>query len=278
MTPRDLIRGAAESFRLAGIPDPEYDSALLLSSLCGRPPLALRLDAETEMNPETAGRFRALCARRLRREPLQYILGETSFCGFVFRVDPRVLIPRPETELLCEWAREFIPAGRPVRVLDLCTGSGCLAVSLKLLCPDAVVTAADLSGDALDVAMLNAARLRADVCFRRGDLFGAVPDEVFDLIVSNPPYIPSADCGALQPEVMREPSSALDGGTDGLDFYRRICREAPARLSPGGTLLMELGDGEADRVAAVLRESGFPSVEIRNDYQSLPRMIRGTLS
>ena len=149
MTPRDLIRGASESFRLAGIPDPEYDSALLLSSLCGRPPLALRLDAETETDPKTAGHFQALCTRRLRREPLQYILGETSFCGFVFRVDPRVLIPRPETELLCEWSREFIPAGRPVRVLDLCTGSGCLAVSLKLFCPDAVVTAADLSGDAL---------------------------------------------------------------------------------------------------------------------------------
>lgn len=278
MKPRELIRGAAESFRQAGIPDPEYDSALLLSHLCGRPPLVLRLDAETEMDSEMIDRFQALCTRRIRREPLQYILGETSFCGFRFHVDPRVLIPRPETELLCEWAQEYIPAGCPVRVLDLCTGSGCLGVSLKLLHPDAVITASDLSPDALDVAMLNAVLLRADVRFLKGDLFTAVAEDVFDLIVSNPPYIPSAECETLQPEVMREPSAALDGGADGLDYYRLICREAPKHLSPGGTLMMELGDGEADRVASFLRESGFPSVEIRNDYQSLPRMIRGTLS
>ena len=278
MTPRDLIRGAADSFRRAGIPDPEYDSAMLLSHLCGRPQLALRMDSESEMDPETADRFHALCERRIIREPLQYILGETSFCGFLFHVDSRVLIPRPETELLCEWAREFIPAGIPVRMLDLCTGSGCLGVALKRLCPGAVVTATDLSVDALEVAALNASLLHADVRFRQGDLFAAVADEVFDLIVSNPPYIPSADCAVLQPEVMREPSAALDGGPDGLDFYRRVCREAPEHLSSGGTLLMELGDGEADRVASFLRESGFASVEIRNDYQSLPRMIRGTLS
>ena len=278
MNPRDLIRSASESFRRAGIPDPEYDSSMLLSVLTGQAPLLLRMDTDTCLDQDMLARFQALCNRRLLREPLQYILGETSFCGFTFHVDSRVLIPRPETELLCEWALELVPAGRPVRVLDLCTGSGCLGVSLKLLRPGAVVTASDLSPDALDVAGLNAARLHADVRFLQGDLFGAVADEVFDLIVSNPPYIPSSDCRTLQPEVMREPSSALDGGADGLDFYRRICREAPSHLAAGGALLMELGDGEADRVASVLRESGFRSVEIRNDYQSLPRMIGGTLT
>ena len=278
MTPRDLIRSAADTFRLAGIPDPEYDSALLLSHICGLPPRSLRLNADADIDPEMTKRFHALCRRRISREPLQYILGETYFCGFRFQVDPRVLIPRPETELLCEWAQEFIPAGCSVRILDLCTGSGCLGVSLKLLCPDAIVTASDFSPEALEVATQNAARLEADVRFLKGDLFAAVADEVFDLIVSNPPYIPSAVCKLLQPEVMQEPSAALDGGTDGLDFYRRICHEAPSHLVAGGILLMELGDGEADRVASVLREFGFSSIEIRNDYQSLPRMICGTLS
>ena len=278
MTPRELIRDTAESFRRAGVPDPEYDSALLLSSLTGLPPLSLRLDTDTLLDDVTLEGFQSLCLRRVQREPLQYILRETVFCGYAFRVDPRVLIPRPETELLCEWALEKLSERKQSKVLDLCCGSGCIGVTLKLRSPFASVLASDLSGDALDVAKLNAARLSADVSFVRSDLFAEFPKETFDLIVSNPPYIPSSECRRLQPEVMAEPQTALDGGEDGLSFYRRICREAPLRLCHGGFLLMELGDGESATVSALMRESGFTSIEVRNDYHSLPRMIGGAIT
>lgn len=277
MTPRDLIRSAAEQFRTAGVPDPEYDSALLLSHLCGRPPLMLRLDMDTQLNEETIARFKSLCSRRLKREPLQYILSESSFCGFPFFVDSRVLIPRPETELLCEWALELIPADRKSDILDLCCGSGCIGISLKLSRPAASVCLSDISKDALDVAALNATRLNADVFFCRSDLFNDLPADRLDVIVSNPPYIPSPDCASLQAEVMQEPLSALDGGDDGLCFYRRICSEAPHHLKPGGFLLMELGDNQADRVRSLMEASGFVSVTVRKDYQSLERMICGMI-
>ena len=278
MNPRDLIRDTAEDFRRAGIPDPEYDSALLLSHLCGRPPLSLRLDTGTALDEDTVKRFRELCRRRIRREPLQYILEEAPFCGFLFYVDSRVLISRPETELLCEWAIEILSRVRQPRVLDLCCGSGCLAVSLKRRFPSASVWASDISGSALDVAKMNASRLDADVCFVQSDLFSSVPEVRFDLIVCNPPYIPASECSSLQPEVMREPVIALDGGEDGMAFYRRICRESPHFLTAGGSLLLELGDGESGDVSVLMRESGFSSVEIRNDYQQLPRMIGGIIT
>ena len=275
MNPRELLRNASESFRGAGVPDPEYDSALLLSHITGRPPLQLRIDTETELEDEVLERFQLLCQRRLRREPLQYILGESFFCGFAFHVDSRVLIPRPETELLCEWALESLSCIEHPRVLDLCCGSGCIGISLKLMMPSAHVWCSDISGDALKIAGENAIRLRADIDFVQSDLFSEFPGELFDMIVSNPPYIPSSDCFLLQPEVKMEPHDALDGGTDGLSFYRRICREAPLYLKHGGILRMELGDGESDSVASLMRTSGFSSIEIRNDYQSLPRMISG---
>lgn len=278
MNPRDLIRDAAEDFRRAGVPDPEYDSAILLSHLCGRPPLSLRLDTDTELDEDTVHLFRKLCGRRIKREPLQYILEEAPFCGFLFYVDPRVLIPRPETELLYEWAVESLSQVLQPCVLDLCCGSGCLAISLKRRFPSASVWASDISGGALDVARQNASRLDADICFVQSDLFSSLPDVRFNLIVCNPPYIPASECHSLQPEVMREPMIALDGGDDGMAFYRRICRESPHFLTAGGSLFMELGDGESDDVSVLMRESGFSSVEIRNDYQLLPRMIRGIIT
>ena len=277
MNPRELIRATEASFRFAGIPDPEYDSSVLLSHLTGRSPLSLRLDEDTVLDADTLARFDSLRERRLQREPLQYILEEAPFCGRLFYVDPRVLIPRPETELLFEWALEILAGKTCPKILDLCCGSGCLGISLKLSIPSATVLASDLSGDALDVARLNASRLNADIGFVQGDLFAAVTDHDFDLIVSNPPYISTDECRALQPEITHEPHCALDGGTDGLAFYRRICRDAPCHLVPGGSLLMELGDGESAQVSSLVKEAGFTAVEIRNDYQSLPRMICGRI-
>ena len=275
MNPRSLILEMTRRFRAAGIPDPEFDSAALLASLCGRNPLSLRLDMETEIDQETEGRYRSLCARRIRREPLQYITGESRFCGYSFAVTPSVLIPRPETELLCEWAVEKIPVDASPRILDLCCGSGCIGITLKLRIPSSAVYMSDLSSAAADVARRNAERLSADVSVGTGDLFENIRDRNFDLIISNPPYIPENECSLLQEEVKKEPLTALDGGNDGLDFYRRICREAPDYLRRGGILMFELGDGQHSAVGKRREESGFQSVEIRNDFRQISRMISG---
>ena len=275
MNPRSLILEMTRRFRAAGIPDPEFDSAALLASLCGRNPLSLRLDMETEIDQETEGRYRSLCARRIRREPLQYITGESRFCGYSFAVTPSVLIPRPETELLCEWAVEKIPVDASPRILDLCCGSGCIGITLKLRIPSSAVYMSDLSSAAADVARKNAERLSADVSVGTGDLFENIRDRNFDLIISNPPYIPENECSLLQEEVKKEPLTALDGGNDGLDFYRRICREAPDYLRRGGILMFELGDGQHSAVGKMMEESGFQSVEIRKDFRQISRMISG---
>ena len=275
MNPRSLILEMTRRFRAAGIPDPEFDSAALLASLCGRNPLSLRLDMETEIDQETEGRYRSLCARRIRREPLQYITGESRFCGYSFAVTPSVLIPRPETELLCEWAVEKIPVDASPRILDLCCGSGCIGITLKLRIPSSAVYMSDLSAAAADIARRNAERLSADVSVGTGDLFENIRDRNFDLIISNPPYIPENECSLLQEEVKKEPLTALDGGNDGLDFYRRICREAPDYLRRGGILMFELGDGQHSAVGKMMEESGFQSVEIRKDFRQISRMISG---
>ena len=273
MTPRALLRKTAERFRKAEIPDPETDGALLLSFLTGRAPLSLRLDTDTELSPDILEAFEAMAVRRLSREPLQYITGETVFCGRMFRVDHRVLIPRPETEQLCAWALEALPSSGPCEILDLCCGSGCIGLTLAAERSSFRVTLTDLSADALEVTALNATRLGLQVSLRQCDLTEGLSGCSFDCVVSNPPYIPSAACGLLQPEVLREPVSALDGGTDGLDFYRRIVTEVPKILRPGGLLLMELGYGEADQVAGLLVSAGFSRTEIRKDFGGIPRMI-----
>ena len=275
MTPRDLIRQAARRFRSADIPDPDTDSALLLASLTGGSPLALRLDEDTALDPSLVSRFEQLVRRRLTRYPLQYVLGEAPFCGRLFAVDPRVLIPRPETELLCSWALEVLEGVERPRVLDLCCGSGCLGLSVKAARPDAAVVLSDLSADALAVAAENSARLALEAVLHQGDLLEGFPPSSFDLILCNPPYIPSADCEALQPEVRFEPRMALDGGADGLDFYRRLSASAAAVLVPGGMLLMELGIHESDPVSALLAASGFHDVQLRKDLAGLDRMILG---
>lgn len=272
MTPRALLLQTAERFRAAGIPDPMTDAAALLSHLTGKEPLALRLDTDTEADDALLKRYEALCRERLRRVPLQYLTGETVFLGQVFHTDARALIPRPETELLAELALARLAGTVRPRVLDLCCGTGCIGLSIALSRPDAEVTLADLSADALSLARENADRLSAQAAFRQGDLFAAVGEERFELIVSNPPYIPDADCEKLQAEVLREPRMALAGGADGLDFYRRIIAGAPEHLTPDGCLLLELGDGEAEGVAAMLKDAGWRDVAIHRDYADLPRM------
>ncbi len=263
MNPRMLIKEAAGRLQAAGIPDPAVDAGLLLSHLTGKPALSLRLDMDTVLDDATLAAYEQLIARRLTREPLQYILGGQPFLGRMFQVDARVLIPRPETELLAEKAITALretPA--PATVLDLCCGSGCLGISLALEVPGSRVHAADLSPDALAVTQQNADNLQAALTLHQGDLWQAVEGLTFDVIVSNPPYIPSLDCRELQPEVLQEPLMALDGGQDGLNFYRRIAHRTLDFLRPGGMLLLEVGMGEAQAVAQLLQQAGLRQVTI----------------
>lgn len=268
----EACRAAAAQLRAAGVPDPAWDSGQLMSRVTGLAPLMARL-SERELTAEEAAAFDTLVQRRLQREPLQYILGTQDFCGRSFEVDGRVLIPRPETELLAERAvRALQDFGSGAHALDLCCGSGCLGITLALEVPSAQVDMADLSEDALAVTRKNAERLGAQVSLHQGDLWDAVRARQYQLIVSNPPYIPDADCLALQAEVMREPPMALKGGMDGLDFYRRIAAGLRKHLLPGGVLLLEVGFDQAERVAELLRAAGCETA-CHEDYQHILRMV-----
>ncbi len=278
MTPRELLRLMAAELRDAGVPDAEVDASLLLSHITGQNPMNLRLDSWSQVSLADEKKLRALCEKRKTRTPLQYLTGVQSFLGRDFYVDERVLIPRPETELLAERAIASLRMHPSPAALDMCCGSGCLAVSMALGVPKADVHAADLSEGALAVTKLNAELLHAKVTLHQGDLFGSIPKGMwFDVIVSNPPYIPAADCLELQEEVRREPLMALDGGTDGYNFYRRIAAEAPRFLKDGGVLLLEVGFDQAQDVMALCREAGFREVMAHEDYQHIDRMVEARL-
>ncbi len=260
----------AAEYRLREVPDPRLDAEWLLSEVLGVSRLEMLLNKRRELTEAEAAAYEALLVRREGREPLQYILGSQSFMGFSLKTDSRALIPRNDTEALCEEALKYVRPGG--RVLDLCTGSGALAAAIKKLRPGAEVWAADISEAALSLAKENAERLGAEVKFVRGDLFSPVTGEKFHVIVSNPPYIPESLRGRLQAEVEREPALALFAGDDGLDFYRRIVQEAPAHLLPGGRLCLEIGDGQGDAVKALLYEE-FADIQILNDLNGLPRVV-----
>ena len=252
MTIREAVRRAAARFEQAGVPDAAYDAQLMLAHLLGEDRLRMRLDDMRTLDPAVQAAYEAMTARREAREPLQYILGETEFMGLTFHVEPGVLIPRFDTEILCEEALRIL-GKRGGRVLDIGTGSGALAVSIARLCPAAQVTAVDISPDALAIAERNAKANGVSVRFVRSDCFAALAGEKFDMIVSNPPYIPPHEMAELMPEVRCEPELALAGGEDGLVFYRRIAQEAPAYLNDGGALLFEIGWQQRDDVCALLR-------------------------
>lgn len=206
--------------------------------------------------------------------PLQYLLGEAPFADFSLCVDDRVLIPRFDTEILVGRAAEKAQGGCR-RILDLCTGSGAVALALARACPEAQVYASDISGDALEVAQANARRLDLDLTLRCGDLFFPWQGESFDLITANPPYISTAEMEPLAPEVLREPHRALWGGDDGLLFYKRLVKEAPAYLKPDGYLLCEIGAGQGAAVSAIFERAGFTDLVITQDWGERPRVVEG---
>ena len=268
MTVLDALRAAEK--QLQAIPEPRLDAEYMLAEALHTSRLMMLIDKSRVLTAAEEEAFERMMARREQREPLQYILGSQSFMGFSFKTDPRALIPRNDTEALCEEALRHIRPGD--RVLDLCTGTGALGIAIQKLCPKAIVAATDISEAALSLAEENARSLQAEVRFLQGDLFAPVSGEEFEVIVSNPPYIPEALRGRLQAEVEKEPALALFAGEDGLDFYRRIAREAPAYLAPQGWLCLEVGDGEAEAVAALLK-TNFESVRILPDLNGLNRVV-----
>ena len=255
----DWLNRARTLLAESGCPDPEVDARWIAEDTLSMSWASLKFEGEREVTGPELARLDARLNRRLTGEPVQYILGRASFMGLDFVVDRRVLIPRQDTETLAEAALIELKSRAAPAVLDLCTGSGCVGLSLKNLAPHSAVTLTDISRDALEVARANAKALGADVTLRPGDLFAAVGREAFDVIVSNPPYIPAAQLPGLQAEVRFEPGLALDGGEDGLSVYRRIAGECGPHLRPGGAMYLEVGIGQADDVLALLRDHLAPA-------------------
>jgi len=270
LTAREALQEAAARLQAAGVPDARLDAQWLLAEVTGLPRLTLLAQGEMVLSEEARARFFSLAALRGQREPLQYIIGRAPFMGHEFLVRKGVLIPRADTETLCARAAALLRPG--IRVLDLCCGTGCLGISLKLACPNAEVWLSDLSDEAVSLAEENASLHQAQVLVLQGDLFQPLKGESFDLILSNPPYIPSPDLPGLQPEVLREPALALDGGPDGLTFYRRIIGGARDHLNPGGTLLLEIGDGEAEAVSALIG-ADYRDPSVFPDLAGRPRVL-----
>jgi release factor glutamine methyltransferase len=276
-----VLRWAADDFRARGIDAPRLDAELLLSRALASTRIQLIVDSKRPLTADELARFRALVKRRRAREPVAYILGEREFYGRPFRVDRRVLVPRPDSEALVDAALDRTRhVSLSMRALDLCTGSGCIAITLGRERPTSRVTGADISDGALSVARDNALRLGAyNAAFRSGDLFDAVdPAARFDVITANPPYIAAPEIEGLQPEVRDfEPRLALDGGPDGLDFMRAIVGRASAHLAPGGVLAVEVGAGEASAVAGLFAAAGFGRIERSRDYAQIERVVSGVL-
>lgn len=283
MTLHQLLNEGTNSLLRAGAPEAQLDARRLLLEAFHLDTvhfLMNRMQAleQTKAAEAAIRHYRQMIKKRCSRIPLQHILGNQDFMGLTFKVNKHVLIPRQDTETLVELVLEE-QKDRKKKVLDLCTGSGCIAVSLAVLGGYEDVTAVDLSLEALNVASENAGRLLAgerSIRFLAGDLFEPLNDEKFDIITANPPYIPTEVIKGLQPEVRDfEPVMALDGDKDGLGFYRRIAGEADKRLNPGGCIYLEIGHDQGEAVSSLLEEAGFKNVKIIKDAPGLDRVVRG---
>jgi release factor glutamine methyltransferase len=307
-TLRTLVAGAAERLSLGPHPDrARQDAETLLLRILNKTKAWLITHPDKELTDFESGSYTDFIARRQRGEPIQYIIGETEFYRLPFLVTPDVLIPRPETELLVECASQLIPTfdnrpsrllqfrkihqfrhaekrsrdgdpnstGWPPRVLDIGTGSGAIAISIAHDWSEAEITAIDSSAAALDVARSNAKRLgfANQIRFLQGDLLAPVAEEKFDIVVSNPPYVPSTDRDSLAVEVRdHEPALALFAGPGGLDIYRRLIPQAFASLATGGFIALEIGYGQSQPISDLLTASGFQKIEFVPDLQSIPRV------
>lgn len=294
----EVYREGTARLAEAGIGEAALDARFLLEYVCGTDRNTLLAHGDREVSAAECERYRELTRRRAAHVPLQHLTGEQDFMGLTFLVNEDVLVPRQDTEVLVEEVMKHLHDG--MRILDMCTGSGCILLSLLHYSNDCEGVGVDLSGQALAVARENFERLRAErpemkARFLEGDLFTALsygaengmdgvwpdrgmtgPGERFDLIVSNPPYIETDVIDTLMPEVREhEPVMALDGGRDGLVFYRRIAETAGAYLNGGGMLFFEIGCGQAEDVCRIMEEAGFREVEVVKDFAGLDRVVYG---
>lgn len=272
----DIIRAGEELLGEAGIPDARRDSSTLVSLAIGRDRSFIYSHPEYEPTAEESERIDQYLKRRADREPLQYIRGTQEFYGLEFEVTPDVLIPRPETEMIVERAIGFLKGEKTTRFLDIGTGTGCIPISILKNSPNANGVAVDISSDALAVAARNAERngVAERLELIESDLFRNVPAEKFDLIVSNPPYVPVKDLAHLQPEVRdHEPHVALSDGSSGVSIIERIIRDARHFMLPGGVLLIEMGFGQSERVLEFTSTGGWASAQVESDLQGIPRML-----
>ena len=283
-TYRELYEEGRRILEQAGLPDAALDARFLLEEVCGTNLQTLLVFPEKKVTEEEVNQYRAFIQRRKDREPTAMILGEWDFMGLTFRLNKSTLIPEQDTEVLVETALEELKrrglGEAPLRILDLCTGSGCILLSLLHELRNAGGLGTDLSEEALEAARENAVclGLQERAAFRQGDLWEPVGDERFDLIVSNPPYIPTEVIPTLEPEVRcGEPYAALDGGEDGLVFYRRIMREAAGHLKPSGIIIVESGFDEAPQIAALMQDQKLRGIRTVKDYGGLDRVVLGAL-
>ena len=284
MTLYDLLNEGNAALQQAGDTDGENDAKLLLFEAFHLDLVHFLMDRLRPLSEQDAKvqeqirTYREMIEKRASRIPLQQILGSQEFMGLEFYVNEHVLIPRQDTETLVELVLQE-QQGREKKLLDLCTGSGCIAISLAVKGGYESVTATDLSEEALKVAERNAKTHQKKIIIRQGDLFSALPRTeagTFDIITSNPPYIPTAVIATLEPEVREhEPMMALDGTEDGLRFYRQIAQEAGTWLKPGGAIYLEIGYDQGEAVSGLLREAGFDKVRVVKDLPGKDRVVCG---
>jgi release factor glutamine methyltransferase len=283
----ETLRRASEQLRAAAVPNDVLDAQTLLAHALGRDRTYLIINFNEQLSDEIITRYESLITRRAAGEPLQYITGHQEFFGLEFEVTPAVLIPRPETELIIEETIRLVqqqivtdPAWQPL-IVDVGTGSGCIAVTLarelENVCAETRIMATDISSTAIEVAQRNAARhgLSGRIEFREMNLLDDFPPQAFaDFIISNPPYVAADEMPGLQREVRDwEPHVALTDFVDGLSFYRRLLKEAPARLRPGGYLICEIGYGQAEAISSLVDETVWSETRLLADLQSIPRIL-----
>lgn len=276
-----VVMWIAKDLQGRGVDAPRLDAELIVTKVLGLRRIDLYLRWEQPLEPAELAAVRALAERRRRREPVAYLLGEREFYGRPFAVDARVLVPRPETELAVELSLAALDALGPdeageLRALDIGAGSGAIAVTLAAERPALTVDAVEVSEAAAAVARANAARhgVSERVRVLDGSLYGPVRGRRYAVVVSNPPYVTTAEVDAAMPEVSQhEPRLALDGGVDGLDVVRLVVKGAPAALRPGGSLVVEIGDGQGEAAAALATEAGLSGVEVRRDLAGRERVL-----
>ena len=282
ITYNDLYLDIRRRLRAADSGDPTLEARELVAFACGKTKEELLRDGRLYVTPEVEARVRALVQRHLDGEPTAYLIGEWEFYGLPLDISRDVLIPRPDTEVLAGLAIDFVKTQGECRVLDLCAGSGCVGLAVASQCPGSRVVLGELSEGALRICRQNIRRngLSGRVVPMQMDALAPPPAQLgeFRCLVSNPPYIPAGDIPGLDPSVRDfEPHMALDGGEDGLDFYRNLAGEWKNALSVGGKIFLEVGIGQADDVLRLLRSQGFGDLEITKDLNGIPRVVHGTL-